>query len=70
MAECICLPGCLFFNDKMENMPSMSSMYKTKYCRGENTKCARYMIFERKGKDYVPKDLFPNQFEKAKELLQ
>ena len=69
MAECICLPGCLFFNDRMDNMPSMTQMYKKKYCLGDNSKCARHMVFEKKGKDYVPKDLYPNQVERTKVLL-
>ncbi len=50
MADCICLPKCLFFNDKMENMPSMAQMYKAKYCIGDKSKCARYMVFEKKEK--------------------
>ena len=69
MAECNCLPGCLFFNNKMENMPSMAQMYKTKYCLTDNSKCARYMVLIKKGKERVPKDLFPNQVEKAKKIL-
>ncbi len=69
MRECVCLSGCLFFNDKMENMPSMAQMYKEKYCLGNNSQCARYMVLEKKGKDQVPKNLFPNQVERAKELL-
>lgn len=69
MRKCVCLSGCLFFNDKMENMPSMAEMYKQKYCLENNSQCARYMVFEKKGKDRVPKNLFPNQVERAKEML-
>jgi len=69
MADCECLPGCIFFNDKMVNMPSTSGMYKRIYCQGDNSKCARYMVFKAKGKGSVPGTLFPNQFEKAKEII-
>ncbi len=70
MADCICLPSCIFFNDKMENMHAMAQMYKTKYCLEDSSKCARHMVFDKKGKDFVPKDLFPNQIERAKEIIK
>ncbi len=65
MAQCECLEGCPFFHDKMENMPSMAETYKNKYCLGDFEECARYIVFSKKGKPAVPKNLFPNQKEKA-----
>ncbi len=70
MAECECLPSCPFFNDKMKNMPTTANVYKKRYCLGDNTKCARYMVFKALGKERVPLDLFPNQIEVAKEILR
>lgn len=69
MADCECLQGCPFFNDKMGNMPVMADMMKKKYCKGENTKCARYMIFKALGKSKVPADLFPNKQDEAKAII-
>ena len=69
MADCECLPKCPFFNDKMKNMPSLSSMLKKKYCQGDSAGCARYRVFKALGRDAVPGDLYPNNQDKADELL-
>lgn len=70
MVNCESLPGCPFFNDKMANMPSMTALYKKNYCEGGDfEKCARYMVSKTLGKQAVPPDLFPNQTERARELI-
>ncbi len=70
MPDCECLPGCPFFNDKMDKMPAMASMLKKQYCQGDFVSCARYMVKVKLGKDAVPLDLYPNQIERAEKLLQ
>jgi len=65
MADCECLAGCLFFNDQMAEMPSMSNIIKERYCRGSSTHCARHMVFRTLGKAAVPTDLYPSQVERA-----
>ncbi len=69
MAECELLSGCIFFNDKMVNMPGLSAMYKEQFCRQDYSKCARYRVYQKLGKENVPLDLFPNQKERAEEIL-
>ncbi len=69
MAECECLPKCPFFNDRMQKMPALSEIMKNKYCLGDNTNCARYMVFKAKGSSAVPEDLFPSQAERARTFL-
>jgi len=69
MSDCKCLPGCLFFNNKMKEMPGIADMMKKKYCKGDNLKCARYMVFSSKGKDAVPEDLYPNMVDRAKSII-
>ena len=69
MAECECVAGCAFFHDKMENMPSMGAIYKTRYCLGDWNRCARHRVFAELGRDKVPSDLFPNEGERATALL-
>jgi len=69
MKECECLKGCPFFNDKMSDTDGLGAMYKQKYCLGDNLGCARYQIFTRLGKEYVPMDLFPNMNERAKTII-
>lgn len=69
MADCECLGTCLFFNDKMPQMPALSSMYKKTYCTGDNEGCARHMIARTLGRPRVPPDLYPNQTDRAKKII-
>lgn len=69
MADCECLPTCLFFNDKMTNKPGTADMFKKKYCLGDNTDCARHIVLVKLGKAKVPADLFPNQKNVAAQLI-
>ena len=65
MADCQLLAGCIFFNDKMANKPGTAELLKTRFCRGEYERCARFMVFEKLGRPSVPLDLFPNQVDRA-----
>ncbi|HEY6838694.1 MAG TPA: hypothetical protein VI389_08130 [Geobacteraceae bacterium] len=69
MSDCEFLKGCIFFNDKMANMPSTAEIFKIRYCRGDNAECARYVVCKVKGRDRVPQDLFPNQIDVARQIL-
>ncbi len=69
MADCERLSGCPFFNDKMANMPTMANLMKKKYCQGNKLYCARYTVFQKLGREKVPADLFPNQIERALEII-
>ncbi|MBN2353029.1 MAG: hypothetical protein JXD23_10710 [Spirochaetales bacterium] len=69
MADCVCLAGCLFFNDKMADMPTMANMYKRNYCRGDSSQCARYMVFRALGRESVPVDLFSNMADRARAII-
>ena len=69
MAECEALSTCPFFNEKMADMPGTAASLKGQFCQGDNTTCARYMVSKALGKSNVPSDLFPNQMEKAKEII-
>ncbi|WAM31545.1 hypothetical protein [Caldicellulosiruptor naganoensis] len=73
MAECPNLTGCPFFNDRMANMPAIAQLYKRRYCLGQGEgkeSCARWIVAQKLGKEYVPPDLFPNQLERAQQILQ
>lgn len=70
MKECELTAGCIFFNDKMNNMPSMTTMMKSVYCKSDPDKCARLMIVKALGREKVPADLFPNENDKAGEIIR
>ncbi len=69
MADCALIETCIFFNDKMADMPAMADMYKNRYCRIDNSSCARYRVFEALGRDKVPTDLYPNDAERATAVI-
>jgi hypothetical protein len=69
--ECENLKTCPFFNDRMEDMPTLAGLMKKQYCLSDNyTNCARYMVFKKLGKERVPSDMFPNQLERAQKIIQ
>ncbi|MBN2651346.1 MAG: hypothetical protein JXR63_03110 [Spirochaetales bacterium] len=70
MADCECINGCPFFNDRMDKMPAMASVYKKNYCQSDFNSCARYSIFKALGKEFVPVDLFPNEKEMAEMIIK
>lgn len=70
MADCPCISGCAFFHDKMANMPSIAENMKKRLCRGDNAGCARWMVRGKLGGPSVPTDLFPNQLDRAKKIIQ
>lgn len=69
MKECICTTHCLFFNDKMANMPEMAVLLKRRHCIEDHSGCARYAVFSRLGHGAVPDDLLPNEAYRAERLL-
>ncbi|HNX05783.1 MAG TPA: hypothetical protein PKI32_09790 [Opitutales bacterium] len=69
MANCECLAGCPFFNDKLPMDSGLGAMYKNRYCLGDNSKCARHVVFMKLGKGNVPPNLYPNQLDTAARIL-
>lgn len=69
MGECKLLEGCIFFNDEMKDMEGLAELYKNMYCLGDNSNCARFIVADKLGRENVPKDLYPNMFRKASELI-
>ena len=69
MATCELTEKCIFFNDQMASMPSTSAVIKNAYCEQNFAACGRYMVFKAIGRENVPKDLFPNQGDRAKTII-
>ena len=70
MPKCALTATCIFFNDQMADMPSTAAAFKKIFCEQDFDTCGRYMIFKAIGREHVPKDLFPNQSDRAKELIK
>ena len=69
MATCEKLEKCPFYQGKMSMDSGLGSMYKQRYCEGDKTTCARYMVATTLGPDYVSMNLFPNMAEQAKKII-
>ncbi len=69
MNDCVLIETCIFFNDRMAQMPSMASLYKERYCKGDSGQCARYLVFDALGRENVPTDLYPNDVDRARALV-
>ncbi|MEW6565368.1 MAG: hypothetical protein ACOZCE_09670 [Spirochaetota bacterium] len=69
MSECEFIESCPFFNGKLANKPADIEKLKADYCKTNNLHCARYIIAQSLGKEYMPPDLYPHEKERAFELL-
>ncbi len=70
MADCELLATCPFFHDMIPNQPIVTEGMKALYCQGENSECARYQIAKAIGREHVPFNLFPNETEQAKWIIE
>jgi hypothetical protein len=69
MTECRKATGCIFFVNRLSSMPNTAELMRKKYCDGDNKSCARYMVCKTLGLENVPPDLFPNQRERALDII-
>jgi hypothetical protein len=69
MADCEKMQSCLFFNNELSDMPALAEIMKQKYCKGDYSKCARYIVCIALGKDQVPEYLFPAMLERAQQII-
>lgn len=69
MGNCECLNGCPFFHDKMKDYDGLRKICKEQYCFSTYTDCARYQVYKQLGNDYMPKDLYPNMYERAAKII-
>ena len=69
MATCEKLEKCPFYQGKMDINKGLGSMYKQKYCEGDKTTCARYIVATQLGPEFVTNNLYPNMNNAANRLL-
>ncbi len=69
MAVCEKLEKCPFYQGKMSMDSGLGSMYKKKYCEGDKTICARYIVATTLGPEYVTEHLYPNMNDAAQKLI-
>ncbi len=69
MAKCENLDACPFFNDAMLHMPTTSEWLKNEFCYSNFTQCARYRLKNELGKEYIPRDMFPDDMQAAQRIM-
>ena len=69
MAACEKLEKCPFYQGKMDINTGLGRMYKEKYCEGDKTTCARYIVATQVGPEYVTTSLYPNMNSVAEKIL-
>lgn len=69
MATCEKLEKCPFYQGKMDINSGIGRMYKKKYCEGDKTTCARYIVATQVGPEYVTNNLYPNMNDAANKIL-
>ncbi len=69
MGECEFINKCPFFNSQLADDEETREFMKEKYCKTNNLNCARYMIALAVGSEAVPENLYPNEKEKAYEII-
>lgn len=71
MASCESIDKCGFFKNRMDDaMPALSELMKQNYCQGAWDTCARHQLSHSLGKGAVPLDMFPNQHDRAKQIME
>lgn len=70
MATCEKLAKCPFYQGKMSMDSGIGSMYKQKYCEGDKTLCARYIVATTLGPEFVTNSLYPNMDKQAQKIIE
>jgi len=70
MDICERLEKCPFYQDKMIIETGLGTILKKKYCESNKNECARYMVLQTIGAEYVDNTLFPHMKDRAYELIQ
>ena len=53
----------------MDINSGLGAMYKKKYCEGDKTTCARYIIATKLGPEFVNNNIYPNMTDLANSML-
>lgn len=59
---------CDFFIYEMK-VDSIAGRFKRRYCHSCKEACAIYMIYSALGASFIPRDLYPNEYNRALDIL-
>ena len=67
--KCELIETCTFFNSDGVD-PRSIKMLKVVYCHGLWKGCARHMVAETVGQEFVPHSLYPNQTHRVPSIIK
>ncbi len=67
---CELASNCPYFGAGMKAKPQTAAMFRARYCRGHQSQCARYEVYELLGRDAVPVELAPNEHLRAMMIMR
>lgn len=71
MEKCQFIDECSFFKEEsISKMPNLIERFRTEYCYGNCSQCARYRISAGLGLTYVPNLMMPTQLEWAELIFK
>jgi hypothetical protein len=68
--QCEWVEECPFLEAKTSDMPAMVDIFRGRYCATDSFSCARYQVLKVLGREAVPLDLYPNQVDRADEIIE
>lgn len=68
MEECHFGKHCPVMDTRLVRLPGIADLFKTRYCEGDHTQCARHRLADLIGSDAVPEKLMPNDHAAAAKL--
>lgn len=69
MQMCANHTTCPFFNSDVGYSPELNDAMKERFCRANNARCARKIAIKAIGRDAVPADMLPTDFDRLSALL-
>ena len=69
MSDCKYLTGCSFYKENLEGSV-FSSHLKNTYCKDDFLNCSRLLLRHLAGKERVPSEMFPNDKDRAIEIIR
>ncbi len=69
MARCHVMETCSLLKDMLAYAPDLAEETKQAYCHEEPGACARYMLLDELGSEYVPANILPGDANRARELI-
>jgi hypothetical protein len=65
---CELFDKCSFFINEIR-ITSIALRFKERYCLSCKEACALYMVYSSMGQHYIPKDLYPNEYDRALNIM-